>query len=141
MIYADDASFVISGICQDTLIDIANAMLREIFEWGNLNCLKFAPHKTEGVLFHSKKTEPKIAHNLEMNGKVITLKREVKYLGLILNNRLKWKSYIHSKVRVCKSKIMTMKNAIRGKWGQTPKCMMWFFKSYILSTLSYCSLI
>ena len=139
--YADDASFVISGICQDTLIDIANALLREIFEWGNLNGLKFAPHKTEGVLFHSKKTEPKIAHNLEMNGKVITLKREVKYLGLILNNRLRWNSHIHSKVRVCKSKIMTMKNAIGGKWGPTPKCMMWFFKSYILSTLSYGSLI
>ena len=58
--YADDASFVISSICQDTLIDIANALLREIFEWGNLNGLKFAPHKTEGVLFHSKKLNQKL---------------------------------------------------------------------------------
>ena len=49
----------------------------------------FAPHKTEGVLFHNKKAEPKISKNLEMDGKVITLKREVKYLGVILNNRLK----------------------------------------------------
>ena len=40
-----------------------------------------------------------------------------------------------------KSKITTMKNAIGGKWGQTPKCLTWFFKSYILSTLSYGSLI
>ena len=76
-----------------------------------------------------------------MDGKVITLKREVKYLGVILNNRLKWKSHIHSKAKVCKSKIMTMKNAIGGKWGPTPKCMMWFFRSYILSTLTYGSLI
>ena len=88
--YADDASFVISGICQDTFIDIANALLREVFEWGNLNGLKFAPHKTEGVLFHSKKKRAKITHNLEMDRKVIT---------------------------------------------PTPKCMMWFFRSYILSTL------
>ena len=53
--YADDASFIISGICQDTLIDIANSSLGEIFEWGNLNGFKFAPHKTEGVIFHNKK--------------------------------------------------------------------------------------
>ena len=76
-----------------------------------------------------------------MNWKVITLKWEVKYLGVILNNRLKWKSHIQSKVKTCKSKMMAMKNAIGGKWGLTSKCMMWFFKSYILFTLSYGSLI
>ena len=122
------------------MIDIANFLLKQILEWGIQNGLKFAPHKTEGVLFHNKKAEPKVSSKLEMDGKVIELKKEVKYLGITISNRLKWNSHIQMKAKECKAKIMAMKNALGDKWGQMPRCMMWFYKSYILSTLTYGSL-
>ena len=49
--YADDGMFLISGICPNTLIDLAQPAIDCAIEWGKDNGLKFSATKTQAVLF------------------------------------------------------------------------------------------
>lgn len=88
--YADDTLILVGDItwertCNKTELTLA-CINREIKKLG----LKIAPEKTEIIPFYKERTEPPGNMTVRLGGESITLKNELKYLGLILDGRWRW---------------------------------------------------
>ena len=134
--YADDAALVVHGICVSTIVDIMQRELKKAFNWGKKESLIFVASKTNAVFFHRKKKAitPK---KLTMDDKTIEYQNEVKYLGVYLDSRLKWKFHIEQKINKAKKSIMHLRNSIGSYWGIVPKILKWGYEGMIIPSLSY----
>ena len=109
---------------------------------GKENGLSFSIKKTTVLLFHRKrKTSFKIDRNIFMEGKVLKLSNDVKYLGLTLNKDLTWGRHLKSRIAKCKGKLLRLKTAIGIKWGPSPKLTLWAYESLIVPILTYGSIV
>ena len=52
--YADDGMFLITGKCQNTLLDLAQPAIDMAVQWGKDNGLVFSHKKTQVILFNRK---------------------------------------------------------------------------------------
>ena len=65
--YADDGMFLISGICPNTIMDLAQPAINVAVDWGTENGLKFSSKKTQVVLFTRRRKVGDVK-SLKMNG-------------------------------------------------------------------------
>ena len=72
-----------------------NIELEKVSHWLSANKLSLHIKKTSFVVFHCP--QKKILHqvNLQISNKQLKQDNQVKYLGLILDSNLNWKSHIH----------------------------------------------
>lgn len=68
---------------------------------------------------------------------VFPYKREVKYLGIILDQKLSWKPFIENIVTRCQKGINFLKMVTKTWWGAEPKTALLFYRTYIRSILDY----
>ncbi|MEC8569017.1 MAG: reverse transcriptase domain-containing protein [Pseudomonadota bacterium] len=92
--FADDACFSIGHSSQATLERHVNLELSRISTWFQSNKLTLNVYKTCFLLIHRRRE--KLSLQLSLNGAPISQKEEVKYLGVILDHKLSWKSHINS---------------------------------------------
>ena len=78
-----------------------NHDLKLINVWLRANKIALNASKTEIVLFRSRFQEIKKNLNFRISGKQIKPKKEVKYLGIILNEFLSWETHVN----ILKSKL------------------------------------
>jgi hypothetical protein len=87
--YADDGALVIGAAD----IGFALRQMQMASEVG----LTFSIAKTKAVIFSRRKNPPTLPTPLLMNGILVEVVEEFKYLGLILDSRLEWTSHITPK--------------------------------------------
>ena len=138
--YADDGMFLISGICPNTLVDLAQPAIDCAIEWGRDNGLKFSATKTQAVLF-TKRYKTKVVKNLVMGGQVLPLSDKVSYLGVTLTSRLGWDEHITAKIQRAKAKLIRLRTATGVLWGPSPRMMIWAFNSIIVPAITYGALV
>ena len=92
--FADDTSLVISNSNFKTLVKTLNADLKRLSEWLRANKLCLNVLKSELLIFcpPNKKVDP--AHKVLLDGKVMIPSKSVKYLGIILDNKLNWSEQV-----------------------------------------------
>ena len=134
--YADDGMFLVSGICPETLVDLAQPAIDCAVAWGEENDLSFSTKKTAVVLF-SRKRNLKLSKKLRMNGEELEYMKEVKYLGIKLNHKLNWQEHILDRIKYCKGLMVRLRTAIGARWGPSPRMMLWAFNSLVIQALSY----
>ncbi|XP_050547350.1 uncharacterized protein LOC126909036 [Daktulosphaira vitifoliae] len=78
---------------------------------------------------------------LTLNGQEISLKSEVKYLGIILDSKLKWKSHVESRIKKAMTTLWTCSRALGKTWGLKPRVMYWLYTSVIKPMMLYGALI
>ena len=88
------------------------------------------------VYWTNSKTNNQPKH-IKIDGKIINISTSVKYLGIIIDNKLNWNEHIQAVVNKCKKALFAAKRAIGKKWGISPKQMMWIYKTIIIPILSY----
>jgi hypothetical protein len=91
-LYADDTSLLISG---NSICDMEMAMntaLEEVFKWSNANELVLNPLKTKVMLFTTKTNQQNL--KVYLNGNLIEQVSHFKYLGLWLQDNLKFTKHI-----------------------------------------------
>ena len=113
--FADDTSLYTSNNDIKNLIEIGNQELSNIDNWLIANKLAINPTKTKYMIFHT----PNMSHNLPHQTPQLLMRNtplekvtEVRFLGLIVDQNLSWKShmnYLLTKIRcgfsiVCKIK-------------------------------------
>ena len=64
--------------------------------WLNANRIALNVTKTEVILFKSSRKAINYTLKIKLCGKRLYLKKQVKYLGIILDEHLSWKSYLNS---------------------------------------------
>ena len=94
ILFADDTSVFIEGTNYDQVIDIVNNELERINIWLKANKLTVNIKKTHYMMFH----RTRIKHNLrniticDMN---VTCTKNTKFLGVIIDNKLRWSDHIN----------------------------------------------
>ena len=138
--YADDGMFLVTGICPQTLLDLAQPAIDMAVEWGKDNGLVFSCKKTQVILFN-RKNNFKVEGNLHIQGSKIPFSEEVTYLGLTLNRKLNWNTHVINKIKKCKGKLCMLRSALGVKWGPSPKILLWAYESLIVPSLTYGALV
>jgi hypothetical protein len=92
IVFCDDTLCLIWGYTIQDIELRTNALLKQISEWGEKVKLEFNPSKSAAILITRKQnfTEPKII----MNRIEIKLEKSIKYLGVIIDNKLNFNQHI-----------------------------------------------
>lgn len=92
-IYADDTSLIVSNKSNDILELTCNDVLSKLNSWFALNSLYFNVNKTEFVRFHNRQKQC-AEFNIKINEQSLSgPTKNVKFLGLIIDEHLNWKDH------------------------------------------------
>ena len=94
--FADDTNLLNINRNVKTLIRNTNKDLKSLWLWLNANKIALNTSKTEYIVFgHSSKSLPD-PPKLKIGGKRIHQSKTIKYLGVLIDSDLSWKSQINS---------------------------------------------
>ena len=137
--YADDVSLLIVGIDPEVMRSLMNQALEGVRQWCANNGLEVNARKTEAIMFTLKRKwrmQP-----LVMNGTPISLSKKVKYLGVILDDKLNWTEHIKEKVKKIRRIMFQCKRVVGRTWGLTPNAMKWIYQAIVRPILVHGSAI
>ena len=92
-LFADDNSVFLIGKEYIQLIVSLNKELKKVSHWLNANGLTINVKKNHFMVFHRARIKAKDL-NVEMQGNIIGCVTATKYLGVIIDNKLKWTGHI-----------------------------------------------
>ena len=109
-LFADDTSIYskISSIDDENALALQND-LKSIEKWAKLWCIEFNPLKSKCIIFHRGNSD-QLQPRFEFFQTTIELVNNYTYLGVILDNKLSWKSHIDQTVSRCKMMLNIMKH-------------------------------
>jgi len=134
--YAEDVAIIFNGKYPKTLCDLMTAKLKILSEWTIANGLGVNLSKTELVLFTKRyiisQLNPTILNNCNLS-----FSDYARYLGLVLDKRLKWG--LNNKERTKKAiiEIYSCKKAIGLRWGISPRIVNWIYTAVVKPILLY----
>jgi ribonuclease HI len=134
-IFADDSSIWKSGRDLDAITRSLQKNLNKIQAWCNQWGFILSKEKTIAVIFTHKKPINKA--NLCIDDCPIAWKKEVKFLGVIFDERLNWGSHINYIADRCKKRLNLMRCLSGTSWGASKTCLMIIYKCLIRSVLDY----
>ena len=140
--YADDAQFVIRGNINNIkgIIEATERTLTKLkIKFSQLG-LKINPNKTQCIFVGSPTMTRNIDHNLYVNfdGYHINFSKNIKILGIILDENLLYDKHIESLCNKTKSTLIYLQ---RIKHKLDKATMKLIVESLVISKLNYCSLI
>ena len=139
-LYVDDFQICFRGQNMAVIERQLQMCLNKLDEWSNENGFKFSISKTVCVHFcrkHKNHEDPK----LFLNGSEIPVVPQVKFLGLIFDNKLNFMPHITYIKEKCKKALNILKVVSHMDWGADSKVLIQLYKSLILSKLDYGSFI
>ena len=98
--YADDTSLAYASNSIDDITKSMNAELEYLRKWLHGNKLTLNVAKTTSMIIgtnrklHQSNSEELIQAYFKISGEAIEQKTSVKYIGVILDNQMKWKDHI-----------------------------------------------
>ena len=137
--FADDVSLLSIGKIKYGIIKKARNTMKMILEWCKENGLQISVLKTK-IVFWSKSNTKEHPKSITVDGNEFKLSKSVKYLGVIIDNKLNWNEHINEIVLKCKKTFFAVKKSIGKKWGLTPKQMMWIYIKQLLYQKSHTAL-
>ena len=134
IVYADDTNLIITCKSIEDAAIKANVVLYKYLNYFNMNKLSLNKDKTKYMIFSHKKCS-KNTPQLTINDSILERVHSIKFLGVILNDKLDWrdhKAYIKTKI----SKNIGIINRCRKILNM--KDILSMYNCFILPYLSYC---
>ena len=134
-LFADDGALLFEDSCRNSFINMKIELLT-IVKWLSANKLSFNADKTEFMIFDSVDSENEAKIDIELNDTTISIKecKETKYLGLMLDCKLNFKSHID----YIKKKVMKRIGAMYRSKGLLPvKYRKMFANALMLPQFDY----
>lgn len=134
--FADDIAIVVRGKFLSTLGECIGRALKIVESWCSKNELSVNPEKTRLVLFTSKRklnafSPPKLFD------KPLQLSSGVKYLGVIIDKDLIWRSHMEHRLRKATNCFWALRRSFGNTWGLSPKVVMWFYTAIVRLFFTY----
>ena len=133
IMYADDTILMMTGNNLDELERRMNRKLEQISEWCRFNKLSLNASKCNYMLLTNKRilSDP----NIKIDGAQINRVHDTKYLGIHLDENLKY----HKQIENLESKLSRLSGvAYRLKKGLNMKAAKSYYYSCIYATVNYC---
>ena len=97
-LFADDTSVLLKDKNLNNLINKVKHNLKKFEKWFSVNQLNVNTEKTKILVFRTTnkpyRTEMYNLDELKINGKKIEIEKEIKFLGITINDSLKWNNHI-----------------------------------------------
>ena len=133
--FADDLVLLINGIDESTLSNLMQQALNKAQPWLLKYGLSISPSKSVAVMFTNKRKW--IEYPIKINGETIPFKKEVKYLGVILDSKLSGTSHVKYKIGKAKRHLMAYHYAITKKYGPQPLLMRRAYTTIVVPALTF----
>lgn len=138
-LFADDAVIYCSGDNYEEVVRVLNRELKRVIEWLNQHKLKLNCSKCKALIISTNGKLLKIdvnANPVVLNNEPIEIVQQMKYLGVIVDNNLKFNQHVNFVCKKIGKKI--------GFMGRVSKCMSVWTKTLIYNTIilphfDYCS--
>ncbi len=137
--FADDVAIVVTSICLDTALQVAQQCIDECINWGREHKLEFCPTKTVALLSTRKRLQP--PGNLFLNGEVIKWSENAKYLGFHLDKHVNFHFHIEQKIASAKGLLARSRSMIANRFGPRPRMYRWLWTAIIRPMVTYGSFI
>lgn len=108
-LFADDTAICATSTLPEAIVRKLQTAINQLKKYYNKWKIKINSEKCEAILFTQRKRKPK--KYVQYNKTKIPWKQDVKYLGIILDNKLTWKEHINKNVKNAKigmAKLMTL---------------------------------
>ncbi len=130
-LYADDTAVIFSADSNSELQTLVDKFFVRYANWCNLNCIVVNPTKSNYLLFNSENVV------LTIDGHVLDIVHVVKYLGVLIDDKLSWSFHINHITRLCCQRIGVFKKIL--------PCLpnyvsVLYYNAFIRSCFSYCTL-
>ena len=135
-LYVDDFQICFSGQNMSVIERKLQLCINKLEKWSNENGFRFSATKTACVHF-CRKRKLHLDPELFLSGNKIPVVDQVKFLGLIFDNKLNFKPHILQLKEKCKKALNLLKVVSHFDWGGDRKVMLQLYKSLILSKLDY----
>jgi len=132
--FADDVATISFGPVLETVISRQQEALDRIHQWSRDHDLRFCPRKTVAMLVTRKRL---LAPRLLLGGEELQFSKQVKYLGVILDNRLCWTPHVKAMSKRAVNSLAQCRRAIGCSWGLTPRNMHWLYLTAIRPIVEY----
>ena len=121
-------------------IDENNSKLAATFKnislWLDDHGLDLETNKTKAMFF-TRKYKMHFPTSITLNNVNISTSKEIKFLGLVLDTKLNWKSHINNLSKKCENKINILKTITNSSWGaDTPTCLL-IHRAFVRPHLDY----
>ena len=134
ILFADDTNLILTDKCVDSLISKASREIDAIFNWFNANKLSLNTEKTKYILFRSPQTRLPTTDNVTIDGKPIEQVKSIKFLGVHIDEFLKWEEHIKLKNNQIAKNLSVIN---RVKHDLQTRTMKTLYDSLILPHLTY----
>ncbi len=137
--YADDSTIYTSALTNGELNLVLREELKAVVDWINCNKLVLNVSKTNCMVigsYHSISKNPQL--HLKIKEVSINQVQETKLLGVVIDDKLTWKTHINKIVNKMGNGISVIR---RCKAYLTPKSTRLIMQALILSNLDYCPVV
>ena len=138
-LHADDTSIYVSNTNPSTVGVLLEEDLKHICDWLECNGLKINVDKTQlMVLCGHQKSHQEDQVQVNIDTMVLKKQTSVKYLGVTLDNHLRWHAHIDNVWKGCLGKIAAIRRACHYLPSHINRTL---YLSFVLPHLEYCSVV
>ncbi|KAH9511331.1 hypothetical protein DERF_009800 [Dermatophagoides farinae] len=123
--FADDLLLLTSGKEMNQLAERTQTAIDLIIEWGNVKRLTFSAAKTYIMGF----SQIARAIDVKINGESLTMKDNVKYLGIVIDQKLKFDIHAEYVMKKLANFYHMFSRLIRPNWGLNPEIAKMVYKT------------
>jgi hypothetical protein len=134
-IYADDLVVFATGKNLVTLEEELQDTLRNLEAWSHSTGFHFSSEKTKYIVFNKRRTD--YTPTLTLYNQAIEKVPCIRFLGVIFDSQLTWKSHISSIVSSCNKLIGLLRILGHHTWGADTGILLSIYKSLVRSRLEY----
>ena len=136
ILFADDTNAFIKGKDITNTINVLNAELVKVAIWFHANQLSLNIKKTKYMIFSNKQSMSN--HSVNIRGVELECVPSIKFLGVMVDNKLSWKEHImYIRNKLSKSIAILYKvNRVL-----STNCKLQLYKSFIQPHLIYCNIV
>ncbi|KAJ2952394.1 hypothetical protein O0L34_g4681 [Tuta absoluta] len=133
--FADDVVLIFSGHTAVEVQEQANSALDQVQRWGVENKLKFAPHKTKAMIITNKLKHD--SPHLSMGGQDIEMSREIKILGLTIDDKLTFNAHAANVCRKALNFYKQLARAAKIQWGLSSEIIRTIYVAVVEPIIMY----
>src|SRR6195952_5177935 len=130
----------ITGKFENILCSLMQSALKIVESWCEDTELSVNPFKTEMVLF-TRKRKIDALELPSLFGTSLSLSESVKYLGLILDKKFRWKAHLEAKIGKASIAFHQSRRAIDQSWGLNPQQVLWLYTMVVRPMFCYVALV
>ena len=134
-LFVDDLAIYCTSYDAKSACQYLQRSINKITKWADENGFKFSFSKTVAVRFSRSKRMEEIP-TITLKGVILPYEKEVKFLGMILDNKLTWASHIGNLKNKVRESLNILKVVSNFSWGADKKSLLRLYDSLCRSKLT-----